>query len=332
MSEARRAKVREQPVAVTSAASTGNGKEAPLEEKFAAKERAWARRPEAIRNHHRIYLGDARTLHGLPRDTPIHLVVTSPPYWDLKRYPDDRSGAQLGHIGGRDRFLRELGKVWRQCFRRLVPGGRLCIVVGDVCRSRKAHGRHVVEPLHAYLQVQCQKLGFDPLAPIIWSKISNATTEVSGNGGRFLGKPYEPNAIIKNDIEYILSFRKPGAYRHPTREQRDLSLIGKEEHKLWFRQIWSDVPGDPQRQHPAPFPAEIAKRLIGMFSFVGDTVLDPFWGIGNTTIAAMQMYRSSIGFEIEPEYVAIGRERIGTPHLDSSVEFVVPDEGEARIR
>jgi site-specific DNA-methyltransferase (adenine-specific) len=332
MRQAKKAKNPHGHVAVREGAPRTSSKEASLEEKFAAKKRAWARRPEIIRNHHTIYLGDARFLHGLPRKTPVHLAVTSPPYWNLKKYPNDRDGAQLGHIDDREHFLTALGKVWEHCHRLLVPGGRLCVVVGDICRSRRAHGRHVVEPLHAFIQVQCQDIGFDPLAPIIWNKIANMATEVTGNGAAFLGKPYEPNAIIKNDIEYVLNFRKPGGYRHPTQEQRDLSLISKEEHKLWFRQIWSDIPGDLQRQHPAPFPVEVARRLIGMYSFVGDTVFDPFWGIGNTTIAAMQMYRSSIGFEIEPEFLAIGRERIGAPPLDSTIEFVVPDVARAYAR
>lgn len=296
-------------------------REANLTQKFDAMRRAWASRPEILKNRHQIYLGDARVFKGLPDDHKVHLVVTSPPYWNLKRYHHDREGAQLGHIQDRQHFLTELGKVWRHCFSRLVPGGRLCVVVGDVCRSRRAAGRHVVEPLHAYVQVQCQEIGFDPLAPIIWNKIANAVTEVAGNGSTFLGKPYEPNAVVKNDIEYILIFRKPGEYRHPTQEQRDLSMISKEDHRKWFRQIWSDIPGEIQRQHPAPFPVELARRLIGMFSFVGDTVLDPFWGTGNTTRAAVSMYRSSIGFEIEPAYYQIGKQKLTILPGDSSVEF-----------
>lgn len=296
--------------------------EAALPDKFEAKERAWARRPDLIKNHHRIFLGDARELGDFSRDAPIHLVVTSPPYWDLKQYHHDRGGAQLGHIADRQVFLADLAKVWKQCFDRLVPGGRMCVVVGDVCRSRKVHGRHVVEPLHAYIQVQGQEIGFDPVAPIIWNKIANVVTEVAGNGSTFLGKPYEPNAIIKNDIEFILMFRKPGGYRHPTQEQRDLSLISKEDHRRWFQQVWTDLPGEIQRSHPAPFPAELARRLIGMFSFVGDTVLDPFWGTGNTTLGAIQMYRSSIGIEIEPEYINTARKRLSTVPDESSIEFV----------
>jgi DNA modification methylase len=143
-----------------------------------------------------------------------------------------------------------------------------------------------------------------------------------------LGKPYEPNAIVKNDIEFILLLRKPGGYRHPTQDQRDLSLIDRDKHRQWFQQIWTDVPGKIQRHHPAPFPVEIARRLIGMFSFVGDTVLDPFWGTGNTTLAAMELHRSSIGFEIEPEYLERARMRIGTCMADCDIEFHMNSFGE----
>jgi DNA modification methylase len=293
-----------------------------MSEKLAAKTAAWKRRPEILQTSHRLYLGDSRTLPGLARDTPLHLVVTSPPYWDLKKYKHDHDGAQLGHVHDRKIFMAELGKVWKHCFRLLEPGGRLCVVVGDVCRSRREFGRHLVEPIHAEILLQCQKMGFDPLAPILWQKIANVATEVRGNGSTFLGKPYEPNAIIKNDVEYILLFRKPGSYRHPTQEQRDLSLIDKEDHRRWFQQVWSDVPGEVQRGHPAPFPIEVARRLIGMFSFVGDTVFDPFAGLGTTTVAAMEMHRSSIGFELEPDYFRLAKSRIGTPPIGATLEMI----------
>lgn len=306
--------------AAGSASGLGKG-EKSLPEKFAARDRAWARDPAILRNHHRIICADARDFSELPGEGIVHLVLTSPPYWDLKAYHHDRGGKQLGHVTDREEFLSELGRVWRNCYRALVPGGRLCVVVGDVCRSRRKHGRHWVDPLHAYIQVQCQDIGFDPLAPIIWSKIANVATEVKGNGAGFLGKPYEPNAIVKNDIEFVLLFRKPGEYRHPTQEQRDLSVISKPDFKTWFQQVWTDIPGEQQREHPAPFPVEVARRLIGMFSFVGDTVLDPFLGTGTTTLAAMDMFRSSVGFEIEPRYVEVARKRLGTPPFYSTVEF-----------
>jgi site-specific DNA-methyltransferase (adenine-specific) len=254
---------------------------------------------------HKLVQGDARDLSFL-QDESIHLVVTSPPYWNLKQYNDNQD--QLGHISDYEQFLTELTKVWRECFRVLVPGGRLVCVVGDVCLSRKKHGRHVVVPLHADICVACRKIGFDNLNPIIWHKISNANYEVQ-NGSKFLGKPYEPNAIIKNDIEFILMQRKPGGYRKPTNTQRDKSRIEKKDYAKWFQQSWN-ITGASTKNHPAPFPIELACRLVRMFSFFGDTVLDPFCGTGTTMIAAMKYDRNSIGVEIDSEYCRMAAERI----------------------
>ena len=245
----------------------------------------------------RLINGDARDLTFL-EDESIHLVVTSPPYWNLKRYNENPD--QLGHVDDYESFLRELEKVWKEVFRVLVPGGRLVCVVGDVCVSRRRFGRHLVFPLHADICVLCRKIGFDNLNPIIWHKISNASFEVE-NGSKFLGKPYEPNAIIKNDMEFILMERKPGGYRKPTEDQRKLSKIEKKDFNIWFQQIWN-ITGASTRTHPAPFPLELATRLIRMFSFHEDTVLDPFCGTGTTMIAALRYGRNSIGIDIEPEY------------------------------
>lgn len=256
---------------------------------------------------HRMHRADARDLGFLP-DESIHLVLTSPPYWTLKEYnPGD---AQLGSIEDYGHFLEELDRVWTHCARTLVPGGRLICVVGDVCLSRrKNNGRHTVVPLHASIQEHCRAIGFDNLAPIIWHKIANATLEVARNGGGFLGKPYEPNAVIKNDIEFILMQRKPGGYRSPGFIERAFSVISDEQHKTWFRQLWTDVPGASTRNHPAPFPIELATRLIRMFSFVGDTVLDPFLGSGTTALAAWQTGRNSIGVESDGDYLELAARR-----------------------
>lgn len=270
---------------------------------------------------HRITVGDARRMQ-LEADS-VQLVLTSPPYWTLKEYRD--SEGQLGHVADYDAFLKELDKVWKQCYRALVPGGRLICVVGDVCLSRrKNQGRHTVVPLHASIQERCRTLGFDNLAPIIWHKIANAAFEASDNGGTFLGKPYEPNAVIKNDLEYILMQRKPGGYRSPSVATRVLSVIGDADHKEWFQQIWSGVTGASTRNHPAPYPRELAERLIRMFSFVGDTVLDPFLGSGTTTLAAMMHGRNSIGFEIDKTYADAARRRIENSRtLEMTAEVAV---------
>jgi modification methylase len=262
---------------------------------------------QQVPSTHQLLLGDARELYAL-KPNSIHLVVTSPPYWTLKEYRD--TDGQLGFVQGYEDFLIELDRVWKHCFRALAPGGRLICVVGDVCLSRRKNsGRHTVVPLHASIQEHCRKIGFDNLAPIIWYKISNAAYEVE-NGSSFLGKPYEPNAIIKNDIEFILMERKPGGYRAPDVATRILSLISVEDHKRWFQQIWSGLTGAPTKDHPAPFPIELAERLIRMFSFVGDTVLDPFLGTGTTTLAAAKTGRNSIGVEIDPHYFDFAKRRI----------------------
>jgi len=256
---------------------------------------------------HIVHLGDARHLDWIPDDS-IHLVVTSPPYWTLKEYPPGRN--QLGAIVEYEQFHDELEKVWRHCYRVLVPGGRVCCVVGDVCLARRRnHGRHMVLPLHADIAIRCRRMGLDYLTPILWYKIANASYEVE-NGSSFLGKPYEPNAIVKNDVEYILMLRKPGGYRQPTEEQRQLSRLTKEEHAEWFRSFWADLPGESTRDHPAPYPVELAYRLVRMFSFVGDTVLDPFMGMGTTALAAARCHRNSTGVEIEPSYLKKARARL----------------------
>jgi len=258
-----------------------------------------------IRTIHRLIQGDAREL-GFIADESIHLVVTSPPYWILKRYRE--YPGQMGHIGDYEEFVEELSKVWRHCYRVLVPGGRLVCVVGDVCLSRRKFGRHFVAPLHSDIAVTCRKMGFDNLNPIIWYKIAKATYEVN-NGSKFFGKPYEPNSIIKSDIEFILMQRKPGGYRRPTIEQRKLSVISKKDYNAWFQQIWN-IPGASTKAHPAPFPLELPNRLIRMFSFYDDTVIDPFCGTATTMLAAMKANRNSIGVEIDPEYCQMAFRRL----------------------
>jgi len=247
---------------------------------------------------HLIIQADARQMEYLPEGS-LHLVLTSPPYWTLKEY--NSVPGQLGHIEDYEQFLDEVAKVFRHCYRALVPGGRLVCVVGDVCLSRREHGRHVVVPLHADITVRCRHIGYDNLNPIIWHKISNARFEAN-TASKFLGKPYEPNAIIKNDIEFILMQRKPGGYRKPGEQQREMSRIPKKEFHRWFRQFWR-IPGTSTKEHPAPFALELASRVVRMFSFVGDTVLDPFCGVGTACYVAQRLRRKFIGIDIKAEYV-----------------------------
>ena len=263
---------------------------------------------EYARTTHTLHPGDARDLSWVDSQS-VHLVVTSPPYWTLKQYqPHER---QMGAIEDYEHFLTELDKVWAECARVLVPGGRVCCVVGDVCIPRKRGGRHHVMPLHADIMTRTRKLGLDCLTPILWSKIANGATEAEGNGAGFYGKPYQPGAIIKNDFEYILFLRKGGSYRSPLPMQRALSVLSKPEMQQWLKTSWSDVKGESTRNgHPAPYPVEIAERLIRLFSFVGDTVLDPFAGTATTSVAAMNSGRNSIANELEPKYLAMATERL----------------------
>jgi len=248
---------------------------------------------------HEIYQGDARDLSVIPTES-THFVCTSPPYGSLKEYPDHAS--QLGNIASYEKFLDEMDRVWAECLRILVPGARVACVVGDVCISRRKGGRHHVLPLSGDLQVRARKLGFDNLTPIRWQKVTNIKLEAS-KSSRFLGKPNLPNGIVKNDLEHILFFRKPGGYRKPTEDMEKKSFIPTGDYAKWFAPVWTDITGQLRRGHPAPYPIEIPRRLIRMCSFVGDTVVDPFAGTGTTALAAIETGRNSINLEIEPVYL-----------------------------
>lgn len=266
---------------------------------------------------HIIRQGDARDLSFIETES-VHLVCTSPPYGSLKEY-EDHPG-QLGNMPVYEEFLDELDKVWREALRVLVPGGRVACVVGDVCVSRRKGGRHHVLPLSADIQVRARKLGFDNLTPIRWLKVANIKLEAS-RSSRFLGKPNLPNGIVKNDLEHILLLRKPGGYRSPTAEQEARSRIETEDYARWFSPFWSDVSGQLRRDHPAPFPVEVPRRLIRMFSFVGDTVVDPFSGTGTTSVAAIETGRNSVSVELVPRYVELTAERLRKMDLLARVEI-----------
>jgi DNA modification methylase len=269
-----------------------------------------------VPTRHIVREGDARDLSFVPGAT-VHLVVTSPPYGALKEYPEH--ARQLGNIQAYELFLDELDQAWAECFRVLVPGGRVACVVGDICLSRRQNGRHYVLPLSADIQVRARRIGFDNLTPIRWLKVANIKLEAS-RSRRFLGKPNLPNGVVKNDVEHILFLRKPGGYRQPTAQQEKLSFISTDEYARWFSPVWSDITGQVRRDHPAPFPVEIPRRLIRMFSFVGDTVLDPFAGTGTAALAAMESGRNSISVEIEPAYIDLLARRLA-PVLGSAVEI-----------
>ena len=258
---------------------------------------------------HSVHEADARDLSFIGTES-VHLICTSPPYASLIQYPDH--AGQLGNIASYEKFLDEMETVWAECLRVLVPGGRVACVVGDVCISRRNGGRHYVLPLSADLQVRARKLGFDNLTPIRWQKVANIKLEAS-RSARYLGKPNLPNGVVKNDIEHILFFRKPGGYRKPTELMERRSRIETEDYMKWFTPVWTDVTGQLRRDHPAPYPLEVPRRLIWMFSFAGDIVVDPFAGTGTTAVAALETGRNSVSIDIEPEYVSLIEQRLSSP-------------------
>jgi DNA modification methylase len=275
---------------------------------------------------HVIVRGDARDLSWIA-DESVHLVVTSPPYGLLKTYED--APGQLGNgkdptsVASYEAFLDELDRCWRECARVLVRGGRICCVVGDICLSRRAAGRHHVLPLSSDIQVRARALQLDSLTPIRWLKVANIAMECSSSSW-YLGKPNLPGGIVKNDIETIVMLRKPGGYRKPTPEMERASRIETEDYRRLFAPIWADVKGESSRRwnHPAPYPEEISTRLIRMFSFAGDMVLDPFAGSGTTAVSAIRTGRSSISVEIVPAYAETIVRRIGLVDPAARVDVV----------
>ena len=260
-----------------------------------------------IPTSHDLYLADAREFT-VP-DQSLHLVLTSPPSWTFKEY--NPTAGQLGQIEDYEQFLTELDRVWQRCFTALVPGGRLICIVGDVSLTRQQNaGRHMVMPLHASIQEHCRAIGFENLAPIIWYKVANGSLEAEAISSHFMGKPYEPNEVIRNEVEYILMQRKPGGYRTPDLATRILSVIPESCHRDWFHQIWTGLPVVPSRDLSDTHPVELLSRLIRMFSFVGDNVLDPFLGSGATTLAAAECGRNSIGYEIDADSLTQAHHRI----------------------
>jgi DNA modification methylase len=263
------------------------------------------------RTTHVVRRSDARDLSHIASES-MHLVVTSPPYFNIKPYATDAGGGQLARIEDYDKFVGELTKCMREWSRVLVPGGRGCCVVGDVLVPRRKIGRHLILPLPADIMVTARSIGLDTLTPILWFKIGNRTNEARQGSSGYYGKPYQPGAVIKNDFEHIVMLRKAGGYRSTTMLQKALSMLQKDEMDAWQRPFWSDIKGASLRDgHPAPFPVEIAERLIRMFSFAGDVVLDPFCGSGSTSIAASRAGRNSISSDIEASYLetAIARLR-----------------------
>jgi len=253
---------------------------------------------------HKIIIGDSRNMEELENNS-VHLVITSPPYWQLKDYGTD---SQIGFNDSYEDYINNLNLVWKECFRVLNDGCRLCVNIGDQFARSVYYGRYKVIPIRTEIIKFCENIGFDYMGSVIWQK---ATTMNTTGGATIMGSfPYPRNGIIKLDYEFILIFKKSGISPMVSKEIKEKSKMSKEEWNQYFIGHWN-FNGAKQIEHLAMYPEELPKRLIKMFSFVGDTVLDPFLGSGTTTLASKNLDRNSVGFEINKQFLSIIKEKIG---------------------
>ncbi|NLO71851.1 MAG: site-specific DNA-methyltransferase [Porphyromonadaceae bacterium] len=248
------------------------------------------------------------------KDESVHLIATSPPYWQLKDYGSEN---QIGFHDDYETYINHLNLTWQECFRVLHKGCRLCINIGDQFARSTYYGRYKIIPIHAEIIKFCEMIGFDFMGQIIWQKV---TTMNTSGGASIMGSyPNPRNGIVKLDFEYVLLFKKQGNAPKPTKEQKENSAMTNEEWNTYFNGHWY-FPGARQDKHLAMFPEELPHRLIKMFSFPGETVLDPFMGSGTTALAARNLNRNSIGYEINPDFIPIIKEKIGIDDAFMKVE------------
>ena len=253
--------------------------------------------------------GDSRQMN-LITDKSVHLIITSPPYWQLKDYGTKE---QIGFHDNYESYINNLNLVWKECNRILHDGCRLCINIGDQFARSVYYGRYKVIPIRTEIIKCCEALGMDYMGAIIWQK---QTTMNTTGGGAVMGSfPYPRNGILKIDYEFILLFKKLGKAPRPTPEQKALSILSKEEWNTYFASHWT-FGGARQDGHIAVFPEELPKRLIKMFSFTGETIFDPFLGSGTTALAAKNLGRNSIGYEINPAYTDYYKQKLHVDQID----------------
>ena len=258
---------------------------------------------------HKIVIGDSRKLNLIP-DKSVQLIITSPPYWQLKDYGAE---SQIGFNDSYEEYINNLNLVWKECYRVLSDGCRLCINIGDQFARSVYYGRYKVIPIRTEIIRFCETLGMDYMGAIIWQK---QTTMNTSGGGAVMGSfPYPRNGILKIDYEFILVFKKQGKAPTPSAEQKKLSEMTKEEWNTYFASHWT-FGGAKQDGHIAVFPEELPHRLIKMFSFAGETVFDPFMGSGTTALAARNLQRNSIGYEINPDFFTYYKQKV-----DSALPF-----------
>ncbi len=253
---------------------------------------------------HKIIIGDSREMKEVP-DESVHLIVTSPPYWQLKDYGVEQ---QIGFNQSYEEYINHLNLVWAEANRVLHPGCRLCINIGDQFARSVYYGRYKVIPIRTEIIKFCETLGLDYMGAIIWQKVT--TTNTTGGASIMGSYPYPRNGILKLDYEFILIFRKQGKPPAVSREIKERSKLSIQEWNRYFTGHWNFA-GVRQEGHLAMFPEELPRRLIRMFTFVGETVLDPFLGSGTTTLAAQHLDRNSIGYEINEEFLPEIKKKVG---------------------
>ncbi|MDO9340371.1 MAG: DNA methyltransferase [Bacteroidales bacterium] len=266
-------------------------------------------RKEKLKTYHKIINGDSRKMTEL-NDNSIHLAITSPPYWQLKDYG---SADQIGYNDSYENYINNLSLVWKECYRVLFPGCRLCVNIGDQFARSVYYGRYKVIPIREEIIKFCENVGFDYMGAIIWQKVTTSNT--TGGGVQMGSYPFPRNGILKIDYEFIIIFKKLGDAPKPNREDKELSKMTAEEWNTFFASHWN-FSGVKQDNHIAMFPEELPKRLIKMFSFVGDIVLDPFAGSGTTNLAAKKLHRNSIGYEINPDFIPIIKDKLNFSQID----------------
>ena len=277
-----------------------------------------------VKTIHKIINGDSRQMNEL-KDRSVHLIITSPPYWQLKDYGTDN---QIGFNDSYENYINNLNLVWSECYRVLHDGCRLCINIGDQFARSVYYGRYKVIPIHSEIIRFCETVGFDFMGQIIWQK---QTTMNTSGGGAVMGSfPHPRNGIVKLDFEYILLFKKQGNAPKPTKEQKDNAVMTNEEWNTYFNGHWY-FNGAKQDKHLAMFPEELPARLMKMFSFPQEIVLDPFMGSGTTALVAKKLNRNSVGYEINPEYIPIIKEKIGGNDTFMQIETEFVKQSETKI-
>lgn len=272
-----------------------------------------------MKTWHKIILGDSRCMAEVP-DESVHLVATSPPYWQLKDYGSPK---QIGFHDSYEQHINNLNLVWNECHRILHKGCRLCVNIGDQFARSVYYGRYKVIPIRTEIIKFCETIGFDYMGAIIWQEVTTCNTT---GGARIMGSfPYPRNGILKLDYEFILILKKHGRPPSVSKGIKELSRLTNEEWNAYFTGHWN-FPGERQDRHLAMFPVELPRRLIRMFSFVGETVLDPFLGSGTTSLAARELGRNSIGYEINENFLPAKKRKVGIEQSqifqDAEIEIV----------